>query len=229
MRRAARVVGVLLLVVIVVAPVPANPASPPPNPTAATTAPSSSPSVLAATPPSSKPSPAHAELDHLRVAQDGPSTGYSRDKFPHWVTISGTCNTRETVLKSNGMNVVTDAACSAVSGSWYSPYDGATWTAASDVDIDHVVPLANAWRTGAATWTTATRRQFANDLSTPQLLTVTDNVNQAKGDQSPATWKPPLTGYWCRYATAWIQVKYRYTLTVTPAEKTALTSMLDRC
>ncbi|GAA2276078.1 hypothetical protein GCM10010145_38860 [Streptomyces ruber] len=69
-------------------------------------------------------------------------TGYNRDLFPHWITISGTCNTRETVLARDGSGVVTDSACASTSGSWYSPYDGATWSAASDVDIDHVVSVA---------------------------------------------------------------------------------------
>ena len=67
------------------------------------------------------------------------------------------------------------------------------WIAASDVDIDHMVPLSNAWKSGAASWTTARRQSFANDLQNPQLLAVTDNVNQAKGDQGPETWKPPLS------------------------------------
>lgn len=85
-------------------------------------------------------------LAGLTVAAQGPQDGYSRDLFPHWITQSGTCNTRETVLKRDGTNVVTDSACASTSGSWFSTYDGVTWTAASDVDIDHVVPLSNAWK-----------------------------------------------------------------------------------
>ncbi|HET9143897.1 MAG TPA: HNH endonuclease family protein [Actinophytocola sp.] len=172
---------------------------------------------------------ARTELAALRVAADGSSSGYSRDLFPHWSTVSGACNTRETVLKRDGSNVVTNSSCAAVSGSWFSPYDGSTWTAASDVDIDHIVPLANAWRTGASSWTTSRRQQFANDLTGPQLIAVTDNVNQSKGDQSPATWKPPRTTYWCTYARMWVHTKYRWTLTVNSAEKSALTDMLNRC
>ncbi len=172
---------------------------------------------------------AQSELTTLTVKVDGSQTGYSRDKFPHWITQSGTCNTREVVLKRDGTNVVTDSACAATSGKWFSPYDGATWTAASDVDIDHVVPLADAWRTGASSWTTAQRQAYANDLSAPQLIAVTDNVNQAKGDQSPDTWKPPLSSYYCTYARMWTAVKYKYKLTVNSAEKSALTSMLGTC
>lgn len=172
---------------------------------------------------------ARSELNALRVAADGSSNGYSRDLFPHWNTVSGSCNTRETVLRRDGSNVVVGSDCYPDSGSWYSPYDGATWSLASDVDIDHIVPLSNAWRTGASGWTQSRRTQFANDLSNPQLIAVTDNVNSAKGDQSPATWKPSRTAYWCTYAKMWTRTKYRYALTVNSAEKSALITMLDRC
>ncbi|CAO1596916.1 hypothetical protein XANCAGTX0491_000743 [Xanthoria calcicola] len=192
---------------------------------------STAPAPLIARSPPNIPSAAtaQAQLADLRVAAQGPQDGYSRDLFPHWITQSGTCNTRETVLKRDGTGVVTDSACASTSGSWFSPYDGATWSAASDVDIDHVVPLSNAWKSGAASWTTARRQAFANDLSNPQLIAVTDNVNQAKGDQGPETWKPSETSYYCTYARMWIKVKSVYTLTVTSAEKSALTSMLNSC
>jgi hypothetical protein len=186
--------------------------------------------TASATPPAiPSAATARSELAALRVAPDGSQAGYSRDLFPHWSTVSGSCNTRETVLKRDGTGVVTNSACASVSGRWFSPYDGTTWTAASDVDIDHIVPLADAWRTGASSWTTARRQQFANDLSGPQLIAVTDNVNQSKGDQTPATWKPPLTSYWCTYARMWVHTKFRWTLTVNSAEKAALTDMLNRC
>ncbi|MEU4806770.1 HNH endonuclease family protein [Actinosynnema sp. NPDC023587] len=172
---------------------------------------------------------AHSELAALPVAAEGSMAGYSREKFPHWSAVSGACNTRETVLKRDGANVVTDSSCAATSGRWSSPYDGATWSAASDVDIDHVVPLAEAWRSGASSWTTAKREQFANDLAGPQLIAVTDNVNQAKGDQDPAAWKPPSTSYWCTYAKMWVRTKYRWGLKLNSTEKTALQSMLGRC
>ncbi|WP_242903649.1 HNH endonuclease family protein [Actinomadura terrae] len=120
--------------------------------------------------------------------------GYSRQAFPHWTNQGNNCNTRETVLKRDGDGVTTDSQCRATSGSWTSPYDGATWTQASDLDIHHMVPLAQACRSGAAAWTTERRRQFANDLEPSQLRAVTDNLNQAKGDKGPAQWSPPLNG-----------------------------------
>ncbi|MBZ4017695.1 HNH endonuclease family protein [Streptomyces purpurogeneiscleroticus] len=172
---------------------------------------------------------ARSYLASLSVSAEHSRDGYSRDLFPHWITISGACNTRETVLKRDGTNVVTDSSCAATSGSWYSPYDGATWSAASDVDIDHLVPLAEAWDSGAYAWTTTKRQSFANDLTRPQLLAVTDNVNQSKGDQDPATWWPSRTTYKCTYARAWVQVKYSYGLSVDSAEKSALSSVLNGC
>ncbi|KAH7115243.1 secreted protein-like protein [Dendryphion nanum] len=189
------------------------------------------PNTLQARAPPGIPTTAQAQsqLAGLTVAAQGPQTGYSRDLFPHWITQSGSCNTREVVLKRDGSNVVQDSSCAAISGSWYSPFDGATWSAASDVDIDHLVPLSNAWKSGAASWTTARRQSFANDLTNPQLIAVTDDVNQAKGDKGPEAWKPPLTSYYCTYAKMWIKVKSVWALTVTSAEKTALTSMLGSC
>ncbi|MBN0044822.1 HNH endonuclease [Streptomyces actuosus] len=187
-----------------------------------------SPSASAALPTPISASTARTYLARLTVAAED-RTGYDRDLFPHWITISGSCNTRETVLARDGANVVTNSSCYPTSGRWYSPYDGATWTAASDLDIDHLVPLAEAWDSGADGWTTAQRKAFANDLTRPQLIAVTDNVNQAKGDKDPAQWMPSRTAYRCTYARAWVQVKYSYDLSVDSAEKTALQNHLANC
>ncbi|WP_431996145.1 HNH endonuclease family protein [Streptomyces fungicidicus] len=186
------------------------------------------PTASAALPTPVSAATARSYLATLDVRTEN-RTGYDRDLFPHWITQSGTCNTRETVLKRDGSGVVTDSSCAATSGSWYSPYDGATWSAASDVDIDHLVPLAEAWDSGASAWTTSRRQSFANDLTRPQLLAVTDNVNQSKGDQDPATWMPSRTAYRCTYVRAWVQVKYYYDLSVDSAEKSALTNYLASC
>ncbi|EGS17914.1 uncharacterized protein CTHT_0072740 [Thermochaetoides thermophila DSM 1495] len=174
-------------------------------------------------------STAQSYLNSLTVAASYDDGNYNRDLFPHWNTVSGTCNTREYVLKRDGSNVVTNSACQATSGTWYSPYDGATWTAASDIDIDHMVPLKNAWISGANTWSSSKRSSFANDINSPQLWAVTDSVNQSKGDKSPDKWKPPLTTFYCTYAKSWITVKYNYNLTITSAEKSALQNMINTC
>ncbi|MFI5868505.1 DUF1524 domain-containing protein [Streptomyces sp. NPDC051546] len=93
------------------------------------------------------------------------------------------------------------------SGIWVSVYDGVTITEAGKLDIDHTVPLANAWRSGAGKWTAQRRKEFANDLTRPQLLAVSTATNRAKGDQGPEDWQPPAKTYWCMYATAWTNVK----------------------
>lgn len=179
------------------------------------------------TPPSESVSRSH--LAAIPTKAEGSGSGYSRDLFPHWITIEGNCNTRETVLKRDGTGVTTGPNCAPTSGSWYSPYDGATWTDPADVDIDHLVPLAEAWRSGANTWSSSKRRSFANDLSRAQLWAVTDNVNQSKGDRDPADWRPPNEEVHCEYARAWIDVKHHWKLTVDKAEKAALAEMLDTC
>ncbi|NJP99603.1 HNH endonuclease family protein [Streptomyces zingiberis] len=189
----------------------------------------SAPPAQAAPPTPPSAATARTNLASLTVQAEGSSSGYSRDLFPHWSSQGGNCNTREVVLKRDGENVQQDTACAAVSGTWRSAYDGGVWTAASDVDIDHVVPLAEAWRSGAASWTTSRRQGFANDLTRAQLIAVTDNVNQAKGDKDPAEWMPPSSGYHCMYARMWVQVKHYYDLTVDSAEKTALSGVLNRC
>ncbi|MDQ7904879.1 HNH endonuclease family protein [Phytohabitans sp. ZYX-F-186] len=174
-------------------------------------------------------STAVSRLAALTVAAESHQSSYDRDLFPHWITITGSCNTREQVLKRDGTGVSVDSSCYPTSGSWRSPFDGATWTNPADVDIDHMVPLSEAWASGAWAWSTSQRQTYANDLGGPELWAVTDNVNQAKGDQDPATWQPPLTSFRCTYARAWIQVKWYYSLSVDSAEKTALNGMLGTC
>lgn len=170
---------------------------------------------------------AQAELNELTVAPEGSMAGYSRDLFPHWIS-SGGCTTRQTVLMRDGIDVITDSNCQPVSGRWYSPYDHVTLHSASEVDVDHVVALGEAWRSGASSWTTEQRRAFANDLDWPQLRAVSASSNRSKGDQDPAQWQP-REAYYCTYSKMWIRTKHVWDLTVDAAEKTALQSMLDTC
>ncbi|MGO4635006.1 HNH endonuclease family protein [Streptomyces sp. 2RAF24] len=172
---------------------------------------------------------ARVELAELTVEPPHPMAGYSRGRFPHWISQGSSCDTREVVLQRDGQDVVRDAECRAVSGTWHSEYDGKTLTGAGQVDIDHMVPLAAAWRAGADLWDTPRRREFANDLVHSQLIAVSASSNRAKGDQTPDLWKPPLRSYWCTYSRAWIDVKATYELNVTEAEQGALAEMLDTC
>ncbi|KAK2765363.1 hypothetical protein FQN54_008209 [Arachnomyces sp. PD_36] len=185
--------------------------------------------TLAEPPNIPTPDTAKSLLTNLTVAPQGPQDGYDRDLFPHWSDVEGECNTRETVLARDGTDLDIGTDCYPEAGTWVSVYDGEEWTEASDLDIDHVVPLSNAWKSGAADWTTDEREAFANDLENPQLIAVTDNVNQEKSDAGPEDWVPPLESYHCTYACMWVKVKSTYDLTITDAEQVALTDMLATC
>jgi len=187
-------------------------------------------SVAEATPPGiPSATTAKSELASLAVKADGSQTGYSRDKFPHWINQSGSCDTREEVLKRDGTGVTVDSSCQPTAGRWYSVYDSTWVNDSSDVDIDHIVPLSEAWKSGASAWTTAKRQEFANNLTISQLIAVTASSNRSKGDKDPSAWKPPNTSVHCIYAREWIWVKYTYKLSLQSAEKTALTQMLGTC
>lgn len=160
------------------------------------------------------------------------NTGYDRTLFPHWVDANGDCqNTRAEVLISEADAAVTYTSaskCTVATGRWFSYYDRVSWTNASDVDIDHMVPLAEAWGSGARSWTTARRQAYANDLGDHRTLVgVTDNVNQSKGDQDPSTWLPTYDK--CRYVAEWVAVKIRWGLSADSAEKSVLNSYAASC
>jgi hypothetical protein len=169
------------------------------------------------------------QLESLTVAPWGSMSRYSRNRFEHWNRHDGGCNTRDLVLRRDGQGVTTGPECDITAGAWTSPYDGRTVTDPTALDIDHVVPLANAWRTGASDWSDAQRERFANDMDSPELLAVTSTSNRSKGDQDPSQWQPPRRDYWCTYAGKWISVKSHWKLRVTAAEKSALIDMLETC
>jgi len=172
---------------------------------------------------------AAGQLDTLKVVtKAGSMAGYSREKFPHWRSTGTNCDVRDSVLKRDGVKVKL-SGCNVVAGTWKSIYDGKVLDSPTKVDIDHMVPLANAWRSGASSWTTDKRGDFANDLDDPQLVAVSATANRSKGDQDPSTWKPTDKSAWCEYAQDWIAVKAHWKLTITGQEKTALKKMLETC
>jgi hypothetical protein len=168
------------------------------------------------------------QLDQLKVASAASMKGYSREHFPHWRNAGQNCDVRDVVLKRDGKDVKL-SGCNVVGGRWTSVYDSKAVADPAGMDIDHMVPLANAWRSGAAVWDDKKRGDFANDLTRPQLFAVSATSNRAKGDQDPSQWKPPNRAFWCTYAEDWITVKTYWRLTVTTAEKAALTDMLETC
>ncbi|CAE7146421.1 unnamed protein product [Rhizoctonia solani] len=167
-------------------------------------------------------------LAELKVAPPVTEPAYERKKFQHWITISGKCDTRETVLKRDAtVEVTVDSECKATAGAWYSDYDGIPVANATGLDIDHIVPLKEGWQAGAWNWTATRRKEFANDLIRPQLLAVSASSNRMKGDKDPSKWMPSNPSYRCTYIRAWIHVKHYYGLTVDQAEKDTLTEIIN--
>ena len=216
--------------------------SPTPTPAAATPAPptpSPNPSpTLAAAPtptPAPKPETVARVVLAIAVAETPPGLpAYSRDDWRHWIDEDGDCqDTRNEVLLAESRTAVTyrsDRPCRVASGRWLAPYSGVVVSDPGKLDIDHVVPLANAHRSGAWQWSAEEKRRYANYLGEPNhLIAVTAGANRSKGARGPEEWQPPDGSYWCRYAVDWVIIKLKWDLTATRAEFAALQDMLSTC
>jgi hypothetical protein len=173
-----------------------------------------------------------AQLLDLLPTEPEDRTGYSRDLFVHWIDANGDgCDTRHEVLIEQSLTRVTvGSGCSLSGGSWFSFYDGLTFTDPAKLDIDHMVPLAEAWDSGASAWSAARREAYANDLAVPwALIAVSASSNRSKGDSDPAEWMPPAPSAECPYLADWLAVKVRWQLAVDPIERAALNSMIGDC
>lgn len=180
------------------------------------------------------PGAAAATVDRLVVAEPDPGLApYRRDHFgDDWDYDPATgCNTREWVLIEESHDPVeVDDRCRPLTGRWTSLYDGVTTSDPADLQIDHLVPLAEAWRTGAAAWSPERRMAFHSDLTNPNsLVAVTGSTNASKGDRPPDRWLPPDPSAHCAYAVAWVDVKAQWELSVSPAEKATLVQLLQGC
>jgi len=173
--------------------------------------------------------PLRQAITDLKVAKEV-RTGYDRDLFPHWVDADGDgCDTRDEVLIAEAVDPVTVGdGCSLSGGRWFSYYDHVSWTDPGRIDIDHLVPLAEAWDSAARSWSTKTRQAYANDLGDHRTLVgVTDTVNESKGDRDPAEWMPEHGT--CRYLREWVAVKHRWRLKVDRVERRSLRSLSADC
>ena len=195
---------------------------------------SESTSSVGGTGETSAPQPPHTsfELAVSEVPADLPA--YDRDDWPHWSDEDGDCQDarQETLIAESEAPVrfKTDKRCRVESGSWKDPYTGLIVDDPGELDVDHVVPLANAHRSGAWDWSRPRKEAYANDLSHPEhLLAVTAGANRAKGRKGPEEWRPDSEGYWCEYAMYWAAIKMRWNLSVTPEEQEALQEMVSTC
>ena len=171
-----------------------------------------------------------ALLQTIRVENEFAS-GYDRSLFEHWRDVDGDgCDSRDQVLKRDSVSLpqVDPISCNVIAGDWISPYDGGRWSNPSDIDIDHVVALKEAWDSGAWAWSAAQRKAYANDTSDNRtLLAVTDSVNQAKSDKDPSNWLPPLQSYTCTYIGNWVAIKARWNLSMDSSEYGRIKNLLQ--
>ena len=182
-------------------------------------------------------------LENLRVAGRAPKTGYERELFGQaWsddVTVEfghNGCDTRNDILRRDLVNTEIKEGtygCVVLTGTLHDPYSGEAidfvrgQSTSSEVQIDHIVALSDAWQKGAQQWDEETRRNFANDPR--NLRAVKGRLNSQKGAGDAATWLPPQRGHRCEYARDIIDVKSEYRLWVTAAEKDALHAQLSTC
>jgi len=192
--------------------------------------------------PSDAPTPPAAadpleQLDAL-AAPSGQPGDYHRDAFgPGWLDPDRNgCDARNDTLARDLVDVTFRPGtndCVVVSGTLHDPYTGTTiaFLKGQDtselVQIDHVVPLALAWRSGAFGWDTVEREAFANDPL--NLLAVDGEANQSKSDSGPALWMPPNSAFACEYSADFIAVLAKYRLSITAEDRSSLISTLGGC
>lgn len=204
----------------------------------ATTSPTATPSETATTGPADIPGGQPMVLrlrkliSLLVVAEAAPGDDYDREaQFGDWVEQGDGCDTRAVVLRTESLRQTEQvSACTITTGKWISLYNGKTYRNAYGglVQIDHVVPVKNAWISGAVAWTQATRVDFYNDLADPRALVAVDGPsNSAKGDSSPDQWLPAVNK--CLYVEYYAVTKYRWALSTTQAEKASMTSLAGTC
>jgi len=195
---------------------------------------------LTTTPPTSAPAPSttavprSGEIATLPIAGPHPE-GYVRDLFgAGWTDADRDCqDTRAEVLlleSRTPATFTTPSSCTVATGEWIDPWSGTVTTSARALDVDHTVPLANAWRSGAWAWTPDRRVAYANDLADAgHLIAIPLGENRSKGDDGPEGWRPPQRSSWCAYAQTWTAIKARWGLSATPAEWAALQEMAATC
>jgi hypothetical protein len=174
-------------------------------------------------------SPVNASTIQLVVTEDK-LTGYKRSAFKHWIDADKNgCNTRaEVLIEEAVVKPKIGPKCKLTGGKWLSAYDGLTVDAASQLDVDHMVPLAEAWRSGAWKWSSLERQKYANDLENSEaLIAVTLSTNRSKGDKDPALWMPVKDH--CIYIQNWVAVKVKYSLTIDIKESEKLNSYILSC
>lgn len=158
--------------------------------------------------------------------------GYTPGAFPHWnagLDPDDGCDTRGEVLLAEAVEApAVGAGCAIRGGAWVSYYDGQKVGDAAALEVDFLVPPAEAWDSGARNWSAARREAYANDQGAEaSLVAVTARARRAKADQDPADWLPTAQGQYCRYLSEWIATKLRWGLSVDEVELETLKTFAD--
>jgi len=179
---------------------------------------------------------AKQRLQNLETKSAGSMDGYQPRTVsfgPAWYDVDiNSCDTRNDILRRDLTQVAfkQGSECKVASGTLKDPYTAKTIafqsTAPLTVQIDHVVALAAAWRTGAKAWPPQRRLFYANDPLV--LLAVDGPTNNAKGDDDASEFLP-MTSFQCRYVARQIAIKTKYELWVTQPERTAMSDVLTGC
>lgn len=161
---------------------------------------------------------------------DVASADYQRKEWRHWEDFDGDCqNARQELLIAQSRHPISftnPRGCTVASGQWFDAYTGLMFSKASDVDIDHVIPLKYAHDHGAATWSPLLKKVFANDPE--NLLIVDDNENQRKSAQGPADYLPRLQ-FHCEYASKWQGLARKYELQLAHRDTLVIARILSNC
>ncbi|MEW1927874.1 HNH endonuclease family protein [Streptomyces sp. NPDC088360] len=168
-----------------------------------------------------------ADAVHRIPVADERREGYTRTAYKHWnagEVPSDGCTTRAEVLIAEATEAPSVGAnCKLTGGEWLSYYDAQEVEDMDKLDVDHMVPLAEAWDSGASAWSADRREAYANDLGAPaSLVAVTARTKSSKADQDPSEWLPPLPSAHCRYVSEWAATKLRWDLAADPAELDAI-------
>lgn len=157
---------------------------------------------------------------------EGPE--FRESAFDYPVTGPDGCTTEEHVLIANASDPTMSSPCTVVKAQWPAVWDMHVFEDPAEVDVAHLVPLEEAWHSGAWAWTPEQRRDFANDLANSLTLTIlSTGSNEERGSSDPTHWWPPYFGVHCKYAQEWVWIKARWNLSVDPAEYDALMIQLD--
>ena len=158
------------------------------------------------------------------------TTKYNRKQYGGWIDADGDCqNTRHEVLIATSLVPVTldTKGCKVLHGRWYDFYTGKYHIVARSLDIDHIVALAEAHRSGAAAWSSERKRKFSNSRS--NLIAVVADVNRRKSDKDPASWLPPRTAAHCEYMQKWVAIKSSWGLGYDAQEAQKIAALQAKC